>query len=66
MREYYTLTAEDVGKPWLKAFGRTWLTCDFIGKVQMRDIGKRVYLVDGVLQVESDRQLGDRLLKEGL
>lgn len=61
MRPFYTLTKADVGQPILKAFGRTWLVSDFIGRIFTIDIGKRVYNVGGILQVENNEQRDKRL-----
>jgi hypothetical protein len=66
MRPHYTLTTGDVGRAWIKAFGRSWMACDFIGRVLPGDVGKRVYLTptnDGehaILQVENDEQRANR------
>lgn len=60
MSDYYTLTKNDVGRSTIRAFGRTWPTSSFIGTVQARDVGKRVYLHKGVLKVENDEQLATR------
>lgn len=64
MKEYYTITVDDVGKSTLRAFGRNWPTTDFIGRPQPRDVGKRVFLVDGILQVENDEQRDHRMSKD--
>lgn len=55
-REFYTLAPGDVGRFMILAFGRAWMTSGFIGCVLAGDVGKRVYLVDGILQVENDEQ----------
>lgn len=66
MRGHYTLTAKDVGRPWIKAFGRTWMCSEFVGRVLPGDVGKRVYCVQsdagdrGILQVENDDQRAAR------
>lgn len=66
-RPFYTLTVDDVGKPTIRAFNRTWLVIGFIGRIMERDIGKRVYEVYpaggglSILQVENDEQLAERL-----
>ena len=62
---FYTLAAFDVHKPWISAFGRTWPVSGFIGRVLLRDVGKRVYHVDGILQVENDEQRDARVHQEG-
>lgn len=54
--KYYVLTSDDVDKPTIRAFGRTWLVSDFIGRVMRQDVGKRVYLVGDILQVENNEQ----------
>ena len=64
-RAFYTLTAADVGKPWIRAFGRTRLVSEFIGRVLPGDVGKRVYLVGDILQVENDEQRDARIAREG-
>ena len=46
----YEVTRELVGTP--HCMGGAWLACD---------VGKRVYMVEGVLQVENDEQLQRRL-----
>ena len=61
---FYTLAAFDVHKPWISAFGRTWPVSGFIGRVLLRDVGKRVYHVDGILQVENDEQRDARVRQE--
>jgi hypothetical protein len=58
---YYTLKVTDVGRPWVKLFGRTWMCSNFIGRIMKRDIGKRVYLRGDILQVENDEQRDERL-----
>lgn len=57
---YRTITPNDVRRPFFKAFEETWRVSDFMGEIQPRDVGKRVYLVDGILQVENDEQFSRR------
>lgn len=57
---FYTLAAEDVGSPVVFAFGRVWLVSGFLGRVLTGDVGKRVFLRSGILQVESDGQCAER------
>jgi hypothetical protein len=59
-RPFYTLTAADVGKRTICAFGRTRMVSDFLGRVLPGDVGKRVYLIDGILQAENDEQRAAR------
>lgn len=61
---YREITEADVAKFLFVAFGRTWRTEDFIGWIMTRDVGKRVFLRGGVLQVENDAQLAARLASE--
>lgn len=57
---YYTLAPDDVGRSTLHAYGRTWMVSSFMGRVLPGDVGKRVYLVGDVLQVENDEQRSAR------
>jgi hypothetical protein len=66
MCQYREISAQDVGQPFFKAFDQVWPTSGFIGHVLRQDVGKRVYLVGGILQVENDEQRATRLArKEG-
>ncbi|MDP2665488.1 MAG: hypothetical protein Q8P23_02495 [bacterium] len=60
---YYEIQPEDVGKRYIEAFGLRRGVGDFIGTILGRDVGKRVYLRDGVLQVENDEQYAVREMK---
>ena len=60
-RLYKTILLENVGNPIFNAFGRSWLVRGFIGRIQPQDIGKRVYLIGGTLQVENDEQRKKRV-----
>ena len=60
-REFIELDKGHVRQPWLRAFGNTWPVSDFIGRILPQDVGKRVYLVGGVLQVENEEQRKRRL-----
>lgn len=64
MTTHYTLNESDIGKPIIHAFGQAWLTSNFIGQVLSCDVGKRVYLRSGILQVENDEQRFRRLQGE--
>jgi len=59
-REYETITARNVGRVFFQAFGRKWRVADFMGRITVRDIGKRVFLVNGALRVETDDELRAR------
>ena len=65
--KHYTLQDSDVGKSFLRAFGRVWLVTDFMGRVLPGDVGKRVYLWrDGEgVSVENDEQRERRLEHAG-
>jgi len=58
------ITQEDVGRSVFKAYGKTWNTADFIGRIASLDVGKRVFLREGVLRVETNNQRDARLLCE--
>lgn len=61
MRPYHTISTEDVGQPWLKIFGQLWIVSEFMGRILPGDVGKRIYLVGRILQVENDEQRDRRL-----
>lgn len=54
------ITPADVGVPYIKRSGKIFHT-GFMGGVRRVDIGKRVYLVGDILQVENDEQRDRRL-----
>ena len=58
---HYTIKSTDLNMPTIKAFGKVWLTSSFIGRILQQDIGKRVYLVRDILQVESAEQYNRRV-----
>jgi hypothetical protein len=58
---YCEITEADIDKPLFTAFGRHWPVANFMGHINRNDIGKRVFLRDDVLQVESDGQRTERL-----
>ncbi len=60
-RRYYVIRSTDVGKALIRAFGRSWPTANFIGRIMRQDVGKLVYESDGVLQVENNEQRGRRV-----
>lgn len=61
--DYREINEADVGKNLFSAFGKTWVTEHFIGHIMRQDIGKRVFLRNGVLQVENDDQRAARLAR---
>lgn len=60
-RPYYVIRSTDVGKALIRAFGRSWSTASFIGRIMRQDVGKLVYESDGVLQVENNEQRDRRV-----
>jgi len=64
-RDYYEITADDVGKPWIKVFGRVYLCSGFIGRILPQDVGKRIVQSDGILQVENMQQRAQRENRAG-
>ncbi len=71
MKQFYTITENDVGKARLKAFGLSWSVAEFIGHIMSQDVGKRVYRVrtanneGSILQVENNEQRAVRMASEG-
>lgn len=63
MRPFRELTGEDVGKPYILAFGRVWSVTSILGRIVPEDVGRRLYLVDGIIQAENDTQRNERLDK---
>lgn len=63
MHSFREITSDDVGKAIFHAFGRKWLTSGFIGQILPQDVGKRVYKINNILQVENDEQLNARKSK---
>lgn len=61
---FYTITHADVSSFAIRAFGKVWPAVDFIGRVMLQDIGKRVYLRGEILQVENHKQFAARLARE--
>lgn len=67
----HTVIQADVGKSYHQkpdcqccgARGDTIYFGDIVGRFQQCDVGKRIYSVDGVLQIENDQQLKARLEK---
>ena len=64
MRQFYTITEEDVGKRHLHAFGSTVPLDEVMGYVMPHDILKRIYKVGDIFQVESDAQRDKRVSDE--
>ena len=60
-RQFYTLADSDVAMPYIKCLGRTWRVEDFLGQVLPQDVGKRVYRIKGILQVENNEQRDQRM-----
>jgi len=58
--QFVTITAADVGKSFFRAFGKTWMVQDWIGRILEQDVGKRVFMRGDRLQVENDEQLTAR------
>lgn len=64
-RPFYEITPSDVSRPTIRAFGKTWLVVNFIGRILPGDVGKRVYQFRDILQVENDEQRAERLARTG-
>lgn len=65
MTTRYLLTLEEkhVGRAFIQLDGRPRAVTDWIGRILPNDVGKRVYDVDGVIQVENDEQRAARLAR---
>lgn len=64
-KHVYTIRQQDVGYGMVHTpDGKRLYLHSAIGRVLACDVGKRVYLVGDVLQVENDEQLARRLAKE--
>ena len=57
---FETIKQEHVGKAFTQFFGHTWLSSNWIGRILPQDVGKRVYLVRDILQVENQEQMEAR------
>lgn len=67
-RLIWEISQNDVGKSHLKGrcldgMSRTIYLQSFLGYVQPIDVGKRIYSVGGIYQVENREQLAARLLE---
>lgn len=63
-RPFVAIEPANVGKATFHAFGRAWPVSGFIGRIMAQDVGKRVYLIDGILQVENNEQRQRRVERE--
>lgn len=57
---YETIKDIHVGRKALVLFHRLWLVHNSVGQITEKDIGKRIYLVNNVVQLESDEQFEKR------
>ncbi len=64
MRTHYMIMEQDVDKPHIIAFGKTWPVSNFIGRIQPQDVGKWVFRQGDYLQVENQEQFEARTQKE--
>lgn len=60
-RAFYTIKPGDVNKYQITAFGRPWPVQSLMGRIMPHDVGKRVYQVGRILQVENEEQRARRL-----
>jgi hypothetical protein len=58
---YRDITDQDVGKALFELNGRQYPVSSFIGRILKQDVGKRVYWIVGILQVENNEQRTERL-----
>lgn len=65
-REFYTIQETDVGRPNIRAFGRMCAIQGVMGRIMIRDVGKRIYQTwdnahhTQILEVESREQFEKR------
>lgn len=59
--QYHKITAADFGKSHLRINGRTYAVANFLGRIMRQDVGKRIYVNNGIPQVENEKQFQDRL-----
>ena len=58
----HTIKIEDIDDIMIRLSDMEYIPVhDFMGQVQPRDVGKRIYKVDGVYQVENDEQVQHRM-----
>ena len=62
--QFVELIEEHRREPFFKAFGGIWQKSSFIGRILPEDLGRRVYLRGGVLEVESREQRDARRARE--
>lgn len=61
----HTIKQSDVGHSIINSdHGPKILLSGTLGYVQPHDVGKQLYLSNGIVQIENDSQLKSRLLKE--
>jgi hypothetical protein len=64
-RYLYTVTADDIGRGSIKdVYGKSHWLSGYFGLFERQDIGKRLYDIDGVVQMENNEQRDRRLAKE--
>lgn len=56
----YEIKAADIGKPYVTIHGKVYLASNFIGCILPMDVGKLVYVTNGILQVENNEQFTAR------
>jgi hypothetical protein len=64
-RYLFTIEPHHIGKSWIKVGTHGYSVSGFLGRVLPGDIGKRVFRVNGILQVENDQQRDARLAASG-
>jgi hypothetical protein len=64
--DHFTIREYHVGLTFIRWQGRTWGLTSVLGRIQPSDVGKRIYNVGGILQVENKEQRDKRLAKESI
>lgn len=63
MKQFYEISAPDVGHATIRFQGQVWQVSNFMGRILKQDIGKRIFRRGDILQVENDEQRDRRLMK---
>lgn len=63
MADFYEIKKTDVGAFAIVFRDKSWVIANFMGRVLLQDVGKRIFERGGILQVENDKQLAARLKK---
>ena len=63
MRQY-TITTDDIGKRFIKIDGANYHLTSSIGYIQPQDVGRRLYIYNGIIKIESMAQYRKRIFND--